>query len=63
MPNTLGHLGVQGFATRCLYKDAHLGWVYVGCVLPDFPWIVQRLVMATGVIVRSCGSGGRQIQA
>ena len=46
MPNTLAHLGVQGLATRALIRNADLKWVYLGCVVPDVPWILQRLVKA-----------------
>ena len=43
MPNMLAHIGVQGVATRALIRDADLRWVLLGCLLPDFPWILQRL--------------------
>jgi hypothetical protein len=39
----LVHIGVQGVATRALIRDADLRWVFLGCLLPDFPWILQRL--------------------
>lgn len=51
MPNTLAHLGVQGLATRTLLRDADLKWVYVGCVIPDIPWIVQRATKVLPVAV------------
>ncbi len=44
MPNTLAHLGVQGFATRSLLKDADYKWIYIGCIIPDLPWILRRIV-------------------
>ncbi len=44
MPNTLAHLGVQGLTTRALLKDADYKWIYVGCIIPDLPWILQRVV-------------------
>jgi len=44
MPNTLVHLGVQGVATRALLRDADLKWVYIGCIIPDLPWILQRIM-------------------
>jgi len=43
MPNTLAHLGIQGLLTRTAIREADLKWVYLGCVLPDIPWILQRL--------------------
>ena len=44
MPNTLAHLGIQGVATRAVLRDAGHKWIYLGCILPDIPWILQRLV-------------------
>lgn len=44
MPNTLGHIGVQGLLTRKLFPAVDLKWVYLGCVIPDIPWIGQRLL-------------------
>lgn len=43
MPNTLAHLGIGGTATRLAIKGADLKWIYLGCVIPDLPWIFQRL--------------------
>lgn len=45
MPNTLAHLGINGLITRGLIKDADLKWVYLGAVIPDLPWILQRIVI------------------
>ena len=42
MPNTLAHAGVQGLATHTTVSEADLRWVYLGCVIPDVPWILQR---------------------
>jgi hypothetical protein len=42
VPNTLAHLGVQGFATRASVRGIDPKWIYVGCVIPDLPWIIQR---------------------
>jgi len=44
MPNTLGHLGVQALLTRSLIKRADLIWIYIGIIIPDLPWITQRLI-------------------
>ena len=44
MPNTLAHLGVQGLATRFLLKDADYKWIYLGCIIPDLPWILRRIM-------------------
>jgi hypothetical protein len=42
MPNMLAHIGVQGVVTKTLLRDADPRWVFLGCLLPDFPWILQR---------------------
>lgn len=44
MPNTLAHIGLNSLVTRSLARDADLKWIYLGCVLPDLPWIFQRAV-------------------
>ena len=44
MPNTLAHAGVQGPASRTALPDVDLKWVYLSCVIPDLPWILQRAV-------------------
>ena len=43
MPNTLGHLGIQGLLSRSIIRDADLKWIGLGCVIPDLPWILQRV--------------------
>ena len=42
MPNTLAHIGVHGVATKLLIKNADMKWIYLGCLVPDIPWILQR---------------------
>ena len=44
MPNTLAHMGVHGLMTRAVLRGADLKWIYLGCVIPDIPWIMQRLL-------------------
>lgn len=44
MPNILAHAGVQGILTRTGFRDADPKWIYLGCVIPDVPWILQRVV-------------------
>ncbi len=43
MPNTLAHIGVQGLASRAWDPRADLQWILLGCVIPDLPWILQRV--------------------
>lgn len=51
MPNTLTHAGAQGLVSRMAAPDMDLKWVYLGCVIPDVPWILQRAarVLVPGV--------------
>jgi hypothetical protein len=42
MPNSLAHLGIQGLVTRSVLRNADLKWIYLGCLIPDVPWILQR---------------------
>ena len=46
MPNTLAHLGVQLLATRAVLRESDPKWIYLGCILPDLPWILQRATRA-----------------
>jgi hypothetical protein len=46
MPDTFAHIGVQALASRSLLRDADIKWIAVGCIIPDVPWIVQRIVLA-----------------
>jgi hypothetical protein len=46
MPDTFAHLGVQALASRGLIKDADIKWIAVGCIIPDVPWITQRIFLA-----------------
>ncbi len=43
MPNTLVHIVIQTPLTRLGIKKAGLQWIAVGCIIPDIPWIVQRI--------------------
>jgi len=44
MPNTLAHAGIQGVLTRSYLKKASFFWIYLGAVIPDLPWILQRII-------------------
>ncbi len=44
MPNTLAHLGVQTLWSKAILPRADFKWISLGCILPDLPWIVQRIV-------------------
>lgn len=47
MPNTLAHIGLQVSATKAVAKDFDVRLVLVGCLIPDLPWILQRLLNVT----------------
>ena len=49
MPATLGHLGAQALITRALIRGADIKWVWLGCLIPDLPWILQRVVRSFDV--------------
>lgn len=42
MPNTLVHLGIQGLGNRLVSTRIDLKWVFLGCIIPDLPWIFRR---------------------
>ena len=44
MPNTLAHLGAQGVLNHLVKRDIDPKLVGLGCLLPDVPWILKRLV-------------------
>jgi hypothetical protein len=48
MPNTLVHLGVQSLlqAPALRTRGRYLGLVWLGCVIPDVPWIASRVLGA-----------------
>jgi len=45
VPNTLAHLGIQALATQALVRNADLKWIYIGAIIPDLPWILQRIIL------------------
>jgi hypothetical protein len=49
MPNLLAHIGAQGILTRGILKRADAKWVLLGCLIPDLPWILQRIVRGIGL--------------
>ena len=45
MPNTLAHFGIQGVATRMIIRNADLKWIIFGTIIPDIPWITNRILL------------------
>lgn len=48
MPNTLIHIAVQVPLSRSLFKTSDLSWIIAGTIIPDIPWIFQRIFITTG---------------
>jgi len=51
MPNTLAHFAAQGTAARLLFREADPKWLLLSCIIPDIPWILQRLHGLLGPVV------------
>ncbi len=51
MPNTLVHFAAQGAASRGVWPRLDARWIYLGCLLPDLPWILRRAVVGLGLPV------------
>lgn len=45
LPNTLVHLAVQGAGSRLISDRIDLKWVFLGCIIPDIPWILRRALI------------------
>ena len=37
-------MGIGRLIGRAVFKDADDRWIYIGCIIPDIPWILQRIV-------------------
>jgi len=51
MPNTLAHFGVQGLLGHRFFSWIDPKWILLGCVIPDIPWILQRVVQSLAIPV------------
>jgi len=51
MPNTLVHFAAQGAASHAFWRRLDPRFLYLGCVLPDLPWILRRAIVALGLPV------------
>jgi hypothetical protein len=45
MPNTLCHFAVQGPTCRLISKNSAIIWILTGCIIPDIPWMIQRIIL------------------
>lgn len=44
MPNTLAHIVLNGSISRSLIKGSDILWIYLGCIIPDIPWIIRKII-------------------
>lgn len=44
MPNTLAHFGSQGILQRLGFPEVDPRWILFSCIIPDLPWIGQRVL-------------------
>ena len=51
MPNTLVHFAAQGPLSQGMFRRLDPRWIYLGCLLPDVPWILRRAVVGFGAPV------------
>lgn len=51
MPNTIAHFAINGLFTRTVISHADFKWIYLGCVIPDLPWILQRIINSLPVSI------------
>ncbi len=49
MPNTLIHIALQAPVSRTAYARVEIPWVLVGIIIPDIPWILQRIAAMTSI--------------
>ncbi|RMH35545.1 MAG: hypothetical protein D6690_08500 [Nitrospirae bacterium] len=42
MPNTLAHFGIQGIVSHVASPRLDPKLIFLGCLLPDLPWMIQR---------------------
>ncbi len=50
MPNTLAHFGIQTLACKAVSRSADVKWIGLGCLIPDLPWIEQRLIHPLNIV-------------
>jgi hypothetical protein len=51
VPNTLVHLGIQGLGSRVISEKVDLKWVFLGCIIPDLPWIWRHVIMNLDTVI------------
>jgi hypothetical protein len=51
LPNTLVHFAAQGPTSHAIWRRLDPRWFYLGCLLPDVPWILRRAAVGFGLPV------------
>jgi hypothetical protein len=51
VPNTLVHFAAQGAASHGIWRRLDPRFLFLGCLLPDVPWILRRAVVGFGLPV------------
>lgn len=46
MPNTLIHIAIQAPLSRGLFRKIEIPWILAGTIIPDIPWIFQRIALS-----------------
>jgi hypothetical protein len=47
MPNTLAHIAVSRLLLSRFSSYSDILLIYIGCIIPDLPWIMQRILHST----------------
>ena len=50
MPNTLAHFGIQTLTSKGVFRQVDVKWIGLGCLIPDLPWITQRLIHPLSIV-------------
>ncbi len=50
MPNTLAHFGIQTLISKPAFQSPDIKWIALGCLIPDLPWITQRLILPLHIV-------------
>ncbi|MFK7816037.1 MAG: hypothetical protein AB8B92_06835 [Gammaproteobacteria bacterium] len=51
MPNTIAHFAINGLFTRAIITHSDFKWIYLACVIPDLPWILQRIIKTLPLMI------------
>lgn len=49
LPNTLIHIAVQAPLSRAIFQKTEIPWILTGLLIPDIPWIFQRIFLDLGL--------------